>query len=651
MSPTQARIGGSTVLVLLACTQQPPLPVNAATAGALDTTRLIAGVLSITVWFGACCLQVLHNSKLPSGWSNSLHAPEDWLILAAYVTLFCTPFIGGAWFVVQTVLALLDFACSQQPPLSTSACLLDRAQLVINTLCITGAIAVVVGPQFFRTLPSSKKLKAWLKAMPNKLRAWLVGVRSRLRRGWFVTVHRRELAAGCKAGNYLALVITTPSASPLVQWGSVPLNQLLEHGYYSVQLWERGYSFQQYPEAAMPGGCHYNRYVHRCTCCGVMAAMGMTPQHPQVQLLLAELEPEPELQHTAAGAAAHCRWQERLAATKAKEEELDAYGSAGSTPLQAARQGLTPAQWGLGRYGAAGGSTPLQAAQRRLAFAALQLTHTGRSSLVQSDDVDVVDLIGEALAALTPFRAYAMSWYQEDLVHRLRTAERRMIRHCEFDNHDRLDIGVFGAHALSPGTEYLMGARPATLDDVQTLVSKIGGRADATLQSFPDRVFIGAEGRHQLQSMLDREHSLRGACGKHVHDLKLTITRDELLQMISNSELARIEALYCAASQAGGSFNQIKLRRVEAMPGKCIPFHTDVGSTLTMQVPLNDDSEYDGGRLMFATASGIFQPVRPGGSATIHESHVVHGVSQMLGGVRYGLFLLRNTEGAHAGGG
>ena len=272
---------------------------------------------------------------------------------------------------------------------------------------------------------------------------------------------------------------------------------------------------------------------------------------------------------------------------------------------------------------------------------------------MQSDDVDVVDLIGEALAALTPFRAYAISWYQEEL----ESSEFHWSplesnwSPLEFDHHDRRSIGVFGAHALSPGTEYLMGARPATLDDVQTLVSKIGGRADATLQSFPDRVFIGAEGRHQLQSMLDREHSLRAACGKHVHDLKLTLTRDQLLQMISNSELARIEALYCAASQAGGSFNQIKLRRVEAMPGKCIPFHTDVGSTLTMQVPLNDDSEYDGGRLMFATASGIFQPVRPGGSATIHESHVVHGVSQMLGGVRYGLFLLRNTEGAHAGGG
>eukprot|EP01046_Picozoa_sp_COSAG06_P008403 COSAG06_NODE_424_length_15925_cov_10.806079_4_plen_548_part_00 len=525
--------------------------------------------------------------------------------------------------------------------------LLDRAhQLITNMLCIAVVVHwclvttwvtlldILLGPRFHprttqwdrdRLDSTSTELRAWLKAIQNKLRAWLVGVRSRLRRGWFVTVHRRELAAGCEAGNYLALVIATPSASPLVQWGSVPLNQLLEHGY----------SFQQYPEVAMPGG-------------GAVAAAAS--QQPQPRFLL--VEPEPEPQHTAA--AAQKAEKERLAAKKAKEEERDAYGSAGSTPLQAARQGLTPAQWGLGIYGAAGGSTPLQAAQRRLAFAALQLTHTtcSRSSVVQSDNVDVVDLIGEALAALTPFREYAMSWYQEEL----RMEERMRKMNWEWRNamleapDERLDIGVFGAHALSPGTEFLMGTRPAaTLADVQTLVSKLGGRADATLQSYPDRVFIGAKGCHQLKSMLDREHSLRVACGKHVHDLKLTITRDQLLQMISNSELACIEALYCAASRAGGSFNQIKLRRVEAMPGKCIPFHTDVGSTLTMQVPLNDDSEYDGGRLMFATARGMLQPIRPGGSATIHESHVVHGVSQMLGGVRYGLFLLRNTEGAHAG--
>ena len=238
-----------------------------------------------------------------------------------------------------------------------------------------------------------------------------------------------------------------------------------------------------------------------------------------------------------------------------------------------------------------------------------------------------------------------MSWYQEELRserERMERMERRKRRLGDLP----LDIGVFGAHALSPGTEFLMGTRPAaTLAEAQTLASEVGGRADATLRSYPDRVLIGANSRHQLKSMLDREHSLRVACGKHVHDLKLTLTRDQLLQVISKSELVDIEALYCAASAAGHSFNQIKLRRVGAKPGECIPFHTDVGSTLTMQVPLNDDSEYDGGRLMFATASGMLQPARPAGSATVHESHVVHGVSQMLGGVRYGLFLLRNTAG------
>ena len=214
-----------------------------------------------------------------------------------------------------------------------------------------------------------------------------------------------------------------------------------------------------------------------------------------------------------------------------------AYDSRTCTPLQAARRGLTPAQWGLERYGAAGCNTPLQAAQRRLAFAASQLASAsssssssssrGSSSVRMSDDIDVVDLIGEALAALTPFIGRfpgdsPMSWYQEEL-------KVQMERNSFLRGDMRLDIGVFGAHALSPGTEFLMGTRPAaTLAEAQTLASEVGGRADATLRSYPDRVLIGANSRHQLKFMLDREHSLRVACGKHVHDLKLTITRDQL---------------------------------------------------------------------------------------------------------------------------
>ena len=35
-----------------------------------------------------------------------------------------------------------------------------------------------------------------------------------------------------------------------------------------------------------------------------------------------------------------------------------------------------------------------------------------------------------------------------------------------------------------------------------------------------------------------------------------------------------------------------------------IAFHTDRGSSKTMQVALNEESEYDGGRLVFATGDG-----------------------------------------------
>lgn len=58
-----------------------------------------------------------------------------------------------------------------------------------------------------------------------------------------------------------------------------------------------------------------------------------------------------------------------------------------------------------------------------------------------------------------------------------------------------------------------------------------------------------------------------------------------------------------------------------------------------MQVNLNGDDDYRGGRLVFATAQGFMVPKRPAGSATIHTNKTPHGVSTMLRGVRYGLFL------------
>ncbi len=60
-----------------------------------------------------------------------------------------------------------------------------------------------------------------------------------------------------------------------------------------------------------------------------------------------------------------------------------------------------------------------------------------------------------------------------------------------------------------------------------------------------------------------------------------------------------------------------------------------------MQVSLNGDNEYIGGRLIYATQGKIIVPSRPAGSITIHDKTIVHGVSLLQQGVRYGLFFLK----------
>ena len=87
-------------------------------------------------------------------------------------------------------------------------------------------------------------------------------------------------------------------------------------------------------------------------------------------------------------------------------------------------------------------------------------------------------------------------------------------------------------------------------------------------------------------------------------------------------------------------YDEIVIRRCQAH-GKLIKFHTDVNQK-TLQVSLNDDSEYVGGRLVFLNSSGIHTPVRKAGTVTIHDNTIVHGVSLLESGTRYGLFLLKN---------
>jgi serine/threonine protein kinase len=134
-------------------------------------------------------------------------------------------------------------------------------------------------------------------------------------------------------------------------------------------------------------------------------------------------------------------------------------------------------------------------------------------------------------------------------------------------------------------------------------------------------------------------------------DLKLPLSLAELAGLIGQNSADRLAAL------VRGDFDKILLRRCSATKERlCIGFHLDV-SQQVLQVALNDDSEYSGGRLMFLTGNKgerigegegegegggrLVVPKRSAGSFTIHNCHVVHGVSELRAGLRYGLFFIK----------
>lgn len=50
-------------------------------------------------------------------------------------------------------------------------------------------------------------------------------------------------------------------------------------------------------------------------------------------------------------------------------------------------------------------------------------------------------------------------------------------------------------------------------------------------------------------------------------------------------------------------------------------------SAKTLQVSLNDDSEYEGGKLIYASQGRLHIPKRAKGSVTVHNNKIVHGVT------------------------
>jgi predicted 2-oxoglutarate/Fe(II)-dependent dioxygenase YbiX len=87
-----------------------------------------------------------------------------------------------------------------------------------------------------------------------------------------------------------------------------------------------------------------------------------------------------------------------------------------------------------------------------------------------------------------------------------------------------------------------------------------------------------------------------------------------------------------------GTYTTIYIRKVLGN-NSLIEFHKYYSSR-TMKIPLNDAHEYNGGDLIYLTDGKIHKPEQLKGSVTIHNNDIIHGVTPIVNGTRYSLFIL-----------
>jgi FAD synthase len=138
---------------------------------------------------------------------------------------------------------------------------------------------------------------------------------------------------------------------------------------------------------------------------------------------------------------------------------------------------------------------------------------------------------------------------------------------------------------------------------VTSIITNLGGNQHGQFSIITKTQSIDNQKLKKLRDLADREYQNACEAGysmEDIEDLKVTITRKRLCEMLEEGGVAELEALF------GQDYSEIVIRRCQAH-GKFINFHTDV-SRKTLQVSLNSDGEYEGGRLVFATDGKLVIP-------------------------------------------
>ena len=191
---------------------------------------------------------------------------------------------------------------------------------------------------------------------------------------------------------------------------------------------------------------------------------------------------------------------------------------------------------------------------------------------------------------------------------------------------------LFGAHLDTIGVHFLQSAAAAltaSVADAAALVDALGGSVAVPPQRSPDDKLLDCAARTALMRLID-EHRL--TTDEDNMDIRFALSVSELQAAVGSAATRRLFETF------GSEPTAIRLRRVEASgdDANCVAFHTDF-SLRTLQCPLNED--YNGGELVWAVEGGLEVPGRAAASATMHTAGVVHGVTAMTRGIRYGLFL------------
>jgi hypothetical protein len=176
-----------------------------------------------------------------------------------------------------------------------------------------------------------------------------------------------------------------------------------------------------------------------------------------------------------------------------------------------------------------------------------------------------------------------------------------------------------------------------TPDEMKQLIARFNSEAAVTFKLFEKPPALKEKTLKDLQEYADKIYEEKKMNSElvnspSIYDLRIQLSRAELMQFVGEEALKELDSLFGEVS------HDIVLRRCDYL-NHCIDFHVDYAYK-TLQVAVNDDSEYEGGSLVFISNGKLEIPKRKCGTITLHEKNIIHGVTALRSGVRYGLLIL-----------